>query len=205
MKAIGLSRCPLEECDGKQSWVDLFSVLTKHGGLWKRADYGRSVWEAISFIPESVPIVLCDVRWLCMILSEDIVRKFLDGKIIFCHLFILYWFRTLHFCELFTKNKLSSWGGQEDLWQRRDMSHSPGLQIQERLVPACMPSCLMAALAPVLSGAGCQWAAPSLWWWRTESCKTFMRMAVQTLIHGGEGPEVQGSCWEGQLAKAQLG
>lgn len=40
------------------------------------------------FVPESVPVVLCDVRWL----SEDIVRKFLDGKIIFYHLFILYWY-----------------------------------------------------------------------------------------------------------------
>lgn len=33
------------------------------------------------FIPESVSVVPCDVRWLCMILSEDIVRKFLNGKL----------------------------------------------------------------------------------------------------------------------------
>lgn len=32
-----------------------------------------------------------------------------------------------------------------------------------------------------------------------------MRKAVKTLIPGGERPEVQGSCWEGQPAKAQLG
>lgn len=65
------------------------------------------------FIPESVPVVLCDVRWLCMILSEDIVRKFLDGKIIFCHLFT--GLELYIFCELFTKNNVSSRGGQEDL------------------------------------------------------------------------------------------
>lgn len=153
-----------------------------------------------------MPVVLCDVRRLCVILSEDTERKCLNGKTISYHLFIIYWFKTLHFLWAFCKElvKLKEW--------------TAGLVTQQGHVPQSWitnaetcprPRAKLPDGSPgpcFVAGAGCQWAAPNLWRWRTtEGCKTLMRKAVWTLIPGGEAPEVWESCWEGQPAEAQLG